>query len=75
MDFARWGGAMDCPECGEGYSMTVGPIVHGEHVKRKRYCAACKIDWHTVEIAAKEHARLKRAQAARRQFAQMLEER
>ena len=66
---------MDCPECGQGYSVTVGPIVHGERVKRKRHCVACKCEWPTVEITAKEHARLRRAEAARRQVAQMLEER
>ena len=65
---------MDCPECGQGFSVTVGPLVHGEQVKRKRHCVSCKTEWPTVEITRKEHGRLKRAQAARLQFAQMLEE-
>ena len=64
---------MDCPKCGEKFSVTVGPLVHGEQVKRKRHCVSCKAEWPTVEITRKEHARLERAQAARLRFAQMLE--
>ena len=64
---------MDCPECGEKFSVTVGPIVHGEWVRRNRHCVKCKEEWPTVEITVKEHARLERAQAASRQVAQMLE--
>ena len=39
---------MDCPECGEGYSVTVGPIVHGEWVRRNRHCGT------VVEVRASE---------------------
>lgn len=64
---------MDCPECGEKFSVTVGPIAHGERVKRKRHCIACKSEWPTVEITRREHGRLKRAEATLLQFAQMSE--
>ncbi len=65
---------MDCPKCGERFSVTVGPIVHGEQVKRNRHCVKCKAEWATVEITRREHTRLRRAEAARLQFTQMLGE-
>ena len=62
---------MDCPACGQGYSVTVGPMVHGERVKRKRHCVKCRAEWTTVEITSEGATKLERAEAARRQIAQM----
>lgn len=65
---------MDCPECGHGFSIVAGRIVHGKRVRRPRLCVVCRAEWQTVEITAAEHARLERAEAARRQVARLWEE-
>ncbi len=66
---------MNCPECGQGFSVTVGPMVHGERVRRKRHCVVCKEEWLTVEITVAEHARLEKVRAAQEQVARLWEER
>jgi len=70
---------MDCPECGRDFSMTVGPVVHGQRVRRTRHCVFCRAEWQTVEITMAEHAEFERASAiaeeSRRQIARLWGER
>ena len=49
---------MDCPECGQGFSIVTGNTVHGKRVQRPRTCVMCKAEWSTVEITVTEHASL-----------------
>ena len=69
---------MNCPQCNESYSMTIGEVFHGERVRRVRKCTNCQADWNTVEITIIEHATLVKSQAqtekVRAQVAQMWEE-
>jgi len=69
---------MDCPECGQEFSIVTGNTVHGKRVRRPRACVVCQAEWNTVEITITEHATLVKCQAQaekiRAQVAQLWEE-
>ena len=69
---------MNCPECGQGFSIVAGNTVHGERVRRLRCCVSCKKEWATVEITLMEHKNLERmlsvAEESRRQIARLWKE-
>ena len=54
---------MDCPECGQQFSIVTGNTIHGKRVRRPRTCVVCRAEWSTVEITVTEHASLIKAQA------------
>lgn len=63
---------MDCPECGQGFSIVAGNTAHGERVRRPRLCTVCKASWWTVELPANELRSLElAAEESRQQIAQM----
>lgn len=66
---------MNCPECGQPFSIVAGNTVHGERVRRPRTCVVCKAEWWTVELPANEHRALElAAEKSRRQVARLWEE-
>ena len=70
---------MDCPECGQGFSIVVGPVAHGRRVRRRRHCVACRHEWRTVETDVAECAELFRVsiddlvEKARRDYERIVE--
>ena len=55
---------MDCPECGQQFSIVTGNTIHGKRVRRPRTCVVCRAEWSTVEITVTEHAQLEKMIAA-----------
>ena len=52
---------MDCPTCGQGFSIAVGAIHHGKQVGRTRHCPGCRAEWVTVEVTKTQHEEMVKA--------------
>jgi transcriptional regulator NrdR family protein len=52
---------MNCPNCGEAYSLVLSTRTRENRVDRRRMCPVCRHEWRTVELTEAELSRLTKA--------------